>query len=87
MLAYYVSIYSEVKKWEGLTNENGKISIEYTLPQSEVFFLQSFIFVKDNWREIPIFWNDTTIWADLGTPFKSKKYRISLYIYSENKVE
>ena len=77
----------ETKVWTANTDINGKISIDFSIPDNKAFILQAYIFFQDNWRPIKIFWNKTKIWTDIGENFKNIPYKITLYIDHENNIE
>ncbi|MDH5719079.1 MAG: hypothetical protein OEZ13_00520 [Spirochaetia bacterium] len=70
----------ENKIWKGKLDDKGKAKIEYKISAEKTVFLQAFIFYKDNWRPVSVFWNDKEIWIDLGPAFKELEYRVHLLI-------
>ncbi len=68
------------QKWEGKTDAQGRVSISIKVKEDKPFFLQGFIWFKESWRPVNIFWDTTKIWFDLGEKFKDTPYRVQLLI-------
>ena len=71
----------EKKSWGGKTDKAGFVSIVHKVPENKTFILQGFIFLKENWRPVSVFWNKKKIWFDLGPKFKNLPYKIHLVVY------
>lgn len=66
-----------IQKWQGNLDEKGGFVIEIPAGEGD-FIVQGFILLKENWREINIFYDEKRIWAQLGPSFKNLPYRVRM---------
>lgn len=67
-----------VQSFSNILDNFGKANIPYSIKIQNPFFIQAFILYDSNWRTIPIFFNENSIWIDLGPRYKKTPYLINI---------